>query len=119
MTKLVTPLPSSRAAATSPSPPPVGGSLPPAAQAAEERTVPLAVAVGDGLRGGPVWTVTSGVAVALGASTHLVTLWPLAAAVVVQKEPCAEAPGARIRTAIKANEVNIKSSLTDAPPLSG
>ena len=85
--------------------------------------VPLAVAVGEGLRGGPVWTVTSGVAVALGvalgASTHLVTLWPLAAAVVVQKEPCAEAPGATIRMAIKANEVNTNSSLTDAPPLSG
>ena len=83
--------------------------------------VPLAVAVGEGLRGGPVWTVTSGVAVALGlgASTHLVTLVPLAVAVVVQKVPCAEAPGARIRTAIIANEVNINSSLTDAPPLSG
>ena len=84
--------------------------------------VPLAVAVGDGLRGGPVWTVTSGVAVALGvglgASTHLVTLTPLAVAVVVQKEPCAEAPGARIKTAIKDNEANINSSLTDAPPLS-
>ncbi len=84
--------------------------------------VPLAVAVGEGLRGGPVWTVTSGVAVALGvglgASTHLVTLWPLEAAVVVQKEPCAEALGARIRTAIEANEVNINSFLTDVPPLS-
>jgi hypothetical protein len=84
--------------------------------------VPLAVAVGEGLRGVPVWTVTSGVAVApgvgLGASTHLVTLWPLAAAVVVQKEPCAEAPGARIRTAIRANEVDNNSSLMDDPPLS-
>jgi len=85
--------------------------------------VPLAVAVGEGLRGGPVWTVTSGVAVALGvglgASTHLVTLTPLAVAVVVQKEPCAEAPGARIRTAIMANEADINSSLTGTPPPSG
>ena len=85
--------------------------------------VPLAVAVGEGVRGGPPWTVTSGVAVALGvglgASTHLVTLWPLAAAVVVQNEPCARAPGARIRTAIMDNEVNTNSFLTDVPPLSG
>ncbi len=84
--------------------------------------MPLAVAVGDGLRGGPVWTVTSGVAVALGvglgASTHLVTLWPVASAVVVQKEPCAEAPGASIKTAIMDNEVNVNSFLTDVPPLS-
>ena len=82
--------------------------------------VPLAVAVGEGLRGGPAWTVTSGVAVALGlgASTHLVTLTPLAVAGGVQKEPCAEAPGARIRTAIKDNEANINSFLTDVPPLS-
>jgi hypothetical protein len=123
MTKLVTPLPSNRAAATSASPPPVGGSLPPTAWAAEEIVIPLAVAVADGVRGGPVWTVTSGLAVTLGvglgASTHLVTLWPLAAAVVVQKEPCAEAPGASIRTAIKDNEVNSNTFLTDAPPPGG
>jgi hypothetical protein len=121
MTKLVTPLPSNRAAATSPSPPPVGGSLPPAAWETEEKMVPLAVAVGEGLRGGPAWTVTSGVAVALGlgASTHLVTLTPLAVAVVVQKEPCAEAAGARIRTAIMANEADINSSLTGTPPPGG
>ena len=83
--------------------------------------VPLAVAVGERLRGGPDWTVTSGVAVALGlgASTHLVTLTPLAVAVVVQKEPCAEAAGARIRTAIMANEADINSSLTSTPPPSG
>lgn len=65
-------------------------------------------------------TVTSGLAVAvglgLGASTHLVTLTPLAAAVVVQKEPCAKAPDAGPRTVIKDNEVNSISLFTN--PLS-
>jgi hypothetical protein len=60
-------------------------------------------------------TVTSGLAVAvgLGASTHLVTLTPLAVAVVVQKEPCAKALDATTRTVIKDNEVNSISLFTN------
>ena len=63
-------------------------------------------------------TVTSEPAVAegdwLGASTHLVTLSPLAAALVVQKEPCAKVLGASPKTAIKDNEVNTNSLFTEA-----
>ena len=66
-------------------------------------------------------TVTSGLAVAvglaLGASTHLVTLTPLEVAVVVQKEPCAKALDASTRTVIKDDEVN-SISLFTSPPLS-
>jgi hypothetical protein len=62
-------------------------------------------------------TVTSGLAVGLGlgASTHLETLTPLAAAVVVQKEPCAKAPDAGTRMVIKDNEVNSISLFTNPP----
>ena len=62
-------------------------------------------------------TVTSGVAVAvgLGASTHLLTLTPLAEAVVVQKEPCAKALDASTRTVIKDNEVKSISLFTNPP----
>jgi hypothetical protein len=99
--------------------PPVGGSLPPTAATTGLEATPLAVAVGEGVRVPPSITVTSGLAVpagvGLGASTHLVTLTPLAAAVVVQKEPCAKALGASARTAIKDNEVNGISLFTDAP----
>src|SRR5215211_5503004 len=101
--------------------PPVGGSVPPAAWATEERVVPLALAValGEGVRGPPLITVTSGLAVTLGvglgASTHLVTLSPLAVALVVQKEPCAKALGASTKTAIKDNKVDTNSFLTNAP----
>ena len=81
--------------------------------------VPVAVAAGDGVRGPPLITVTSGLAVAvglaLGASTHLVTLTPLAAAVVVQKEPCAKALDASTRTLIKDDEVNSISLFTNSP----
>ena len=64
-------------------------------------------------------TVTSGLAVAvglaLGSSTHLVTLPPLAVAVVVQKEPCAKALDASTRTVIKDDEVNSISLFTNSP----
>jgi len=94
--------------------------MPPVATAAEGIVVPLAVAVGLAVRGGPAWMVMSGLAVALGiglgASTHLVTFSAeLAATLVVQKEPCAKALDARPKTAIKDNEVNINSLLTNAP----
>jgi hypothetical protein len=88
--------------------------------------VPLAVAVGLAVRDGPAWTVTSGLAVAvgvgLGASTHLVTFSPPAATLVVQKEPCANALGASTNMASKDNKVNIDSFLMNAPlpyPLAG
>jgi hypothetical protein len=100
--------------------PPVAGSSPPTAATTGLEATPVAVAVAEGVRGPPVTTVTSGLAVAvglgLGASTHLVTLTPLAAAVVVQKEPCAKAPDAGTRTVIKDNEAN-SSSLFTNPPL--
>ncbi len=90
--------------------PPVGGSVPPAAWAT--------VAVGEGVRGPPLITVTSGLAVALGvglgASTHLVTLSPLAVALVVQKESCARALGASTKTAIKDTKANTNNFLTNA-----
>ena len=96
--------------------------MPPAAWATEERVVPLgeAVALGEDVRGPPLITVTSGLAVTpgvglLGASTHLATLSPLAVALVVQKEPCAKALGASTKTAIKDNEVDTNSFLTNAP----
>jgi hypothetical protein len=57
------------------------------------------------------------VGVGLGASTHLVTLTPLAVACVVQKEPCAKALGESTNTTIKDNEANINSFLTNAPPM--
>src|SRR5215213_3105637 len=101
------------------SPPPVGGSVPPAAWATEDRVVPLGVALGEGVRGPPLITVTSGLAltlgIELGASTHLVTLSPLEVALVVQKEPCAKALGASTKTAIKDNKVDTNSFLTNAP----
>jgi len=79
----------------------------------------LAVALGEGVRGPPLITVTSGLAVTLGvglgASTHLVTLSPLAVALAVQKEPCAKALGASTKTAIKDNKVDTNSFLTNAP----
>jgi hypothetical protein len=45
----------------------------------------------------------------------LVTLAPLARALVVQKDPCANALGASTRTAIKDNDVNTSSLLTSSP----
>ena len=79
----------------------------------------LAVALGEGVRGPPLITVTSGLAVTLGvglgASTHLVTLSPLAVALAVQKEPCAKALGASTKTAIKDNKIDTNSFLTNAP----
>ena len=45
----------------------------------------------------------------------MVSLSPLAVALVVQKEPCAKALGASTKTAIKDNEINANSFLTDAP----
>ena len=101
--------------------PPVGGSVPPAAWATVDRVVPPgeAVALGEGVRGPPLITVTPGLAVTLGvelgASTHLVALPLLAPALVVQKEPCAKALGASPKTAIKDNEVNTNSFLTNPP----
>ena len=95
--------------------------MPPAAWATEDRVVPpgAAVAVGEGVTGPPLITVTSGLAVTLGvglgASTHLATLSPLVVGLVVQKEPCAKAVGASTKTAIKDNEVNTNSFLTNAP----
>jgi hypothetical protein len=114
------PLPTNNTAAMTASlpAPPVAGSSPPTAATTGLEATPVTVAVGDGVRGPPLTTVTSGLAVAvgLGASTHLVTLTPLAAAVVVQKEPCAKAPDAGTRTVITDNEVNSISLLT-GPPL--
>lgn len=95
--------------------------MPPAAWATEDRVVPLgaAVAVGEGVRGPPLITVRSGLAVApgvgLGASTHLATVSPFAVALVVQKEPCAKALGASTKTEIKDNKANTNSFLTNAP----
>src|SRR5918997_278112 len=116
------PLPTNNTAAMTASlpEPPVAGSLPPTAATTElEKAAAVAVGVGDGVRGPPLTTVTSGVAVAvglgLGASTHLVTLTPLAAAVLVQKEPCAKAPETGTRTVIKDNEVNSISLFTNPP----
>src|SRR5918997_4666016 len=115
----MTPLPTSNIAARTailPAPP-VSGSSPPTAATTGLVVAPVAVAVGDGVRGPPLITVTSGlvVAVGLGASTHLVTLTPLAVAVVVQKEPCAKALDASTRTAIKDDEVNSISLFTNPP----
>jgi hypothetical protein len=129
MTKLIAPEPSSNAAAISASPPPpVGGSMPPTALTAEEKAVSLAVAmavgaevaVGEGVRGPPPITVTSGPAVAVGsgASTHLVTLSPVAPALVVQNEPCAKALGASANTPTKHSKVSINNLLT-TPALLG
>src|ERR687894_3154830 len=113
------PLPTSNTAAMTASlpAPPVAGSSPPAAATTGLEATPVAVAVGDGVRGPPLMTVTSGLAVAvgLGASTHLVTLTPLAVAVVVQKEPCAKALDASTRTAIKDDEANSISLFTNPP----
>jgi len=99
--------------------------MPPTALTAEAKALPLVVAVavgaelavGEGVRGPPLITVTSGPAVAVGpgASTHVVTLSSLVPALVVQKEPCAKALDASTKTAPKDNEVNINSVLTDAP----
>jgi hypothetical protein len=82
--------------------------------------VPPAVAVGEAVSGPPRITVTSGLAVALGAglgaSTHFVTFSPSAATLVVQKESCAKALGATTKTATKDKETNSNSPLTDVPP---
>src|SRR5918997_2931459 len=115
------PLPTSNTAAMTASlpAPPVAGSWPPTAATTGLEATPEEVAVGEGVRGPPFTTVTSGLAVAvglgLGAFTHLVTLKPLAAAVVVQKEPCAKAPDAGTRTMIKDNEVSSISLFTNPP----
>jgi hypothetical protein len=101
--------------------PPVAGSLPPTAATTAAEPEAVAVAVGEGVRGPPLITVTSGLAVTLGvglgASTHLVTLAPLAAAVVVQKEPWARALGASTNTPTRHNEVIISNLLTTPPTL--
>ena len=90
--------------------------MPPTAAAAEDIFVPPAV----GVRGPPLMTVTSGLAVALGiglgASTHVATFSPPSAAtLVVQKESCAKALDASPKTANKDNEVNNNSRFTNAP----
>jgi hypothetical protein len=95
--------------------------VPPAAWATVDRVVPpgAVVALGEGVRGPPLITVTSGLAVTLGvelgASTQFVALPLLAVALVVQKDPCANALGASPKTAIKDNEVNTNSFRTNAP----
>src|SRR5215213_8793149 len=116
------PEPTSNAAAmrASLAAPPVSGSSPPTA-ATTGATEPeaAAVAVGEAVRVPSSITVTSGLAVALGvglgASTHFVTLAPLAAAVVVQKEPCAKALGASTSAPVRHNEVSISNLLTTPP----
>jgi hypothetical protein len=78
--------------------------------------VPPAKAVGDGVSGPPLMTVTSGLAVALGvatgASTHLVTFSPPAATLVVHRESCAKATGATSNAPTIDNKATNSNFLT-------
>jgi hypothetical protein len=82
--------------------PPVDGSWPPAAAVGP----PLAVAVGRAVRGGPTWTVTSGLAVALAVA--------LAEALASSLCCLATAAGASINAATIATTVNNSNLLNGA-----